>query len=48
MPKYKVSYTGFYVIEADTLREALESDRDDVEVEYEEYENSYALKLEED
>lgn len=38
--KVKVYYEGFYVIEADSLEEALETTRDDAEVEYEEWENT--------
>lgn len=36
--KYKVAYTGFYIIEADSITEAMRTDRDDGE--YEEYENT--------
>ena len=42
MGKYKVFYEGYYIIEADTIDEALESSRDDYEVDFEEWENEYA------
>ena len=42
--KYRVAYAGFYIIEADTLEEALESDRSDAE--YEEYENCDVIPME--
>lgn len=37
--RYKVYYEGFYIIEADSIDEAMETNRDDVDVEYEEWEN---------
>ena len=37
--KYKVVYTGWYIIEADSIDEAMGTSRDDFEVEYEEWEN---------
>lgn len=40
--KYKVYYEGFYVIEADSLDDALETNRDDADVEFEEWENTRA------
>lgn len=41
--KYKVYYEGFYIVEADSLEDALaETTRDDAEVEYEEWENTAA------
>lgn len=46
MPKYKVYYEGWYIIEADTIDEAIETDRDDAEVEFEEWENTDAKELE--
>lgn len=46
MPKYKVYYCGWYLIEADTIDEAVETDRDDAEVVYEEWENFDAVLLE--
>ena len=46
MAKYKVYYEGWYIIEADSIEEALETDRDDAEVEYEEWENTEAEELE--
>lgn len=46
MAKYKVYYEGWYIIEADSIEEALETDREDAEVEYEEWENTEAEELE--
>lgn len=46
MAKYKVYYSGWYIIEADNIDEALETDRDDAEVEYEEWENEDAVSFE--
>lgn len=46
MAKYKVYYSGWYIIEADTIDEALETDRDDAGVEYEEWENEEAISFE--
>ena len=46
MAKYKVYYSGWYIIEADDIDEALETDRDDAEVEYEEWENKDAVSFE--
>lgn len=46
MAKYKVYYSGWYIVEADTIEEALETDRDDAEVEYEEWGNDDAVFLE--
>lgn len=43
MARYKVYYSGWYIIEADTVDEAIETDRDDAEVEYEEWENNDAI-----
>lgn len=45
MSKYKVYYEGFYIVEADTIDEALEIDRDDIEVEFEKWEKIYAVPL---
>ncbi len=42
MALYKVHYEGFYLIEADTIDEAMETSRDDYEVEFEEWENTDA------
>ena len=39
MPLYKVSYKGFYIIEAETIDEAMDTDREDYEVQYETWEN---------
>lgn len=38
--KYKVYYSGWYIVEADSISEALETDRDDGI--YEEWENTSA------
>lgn len=46
MAKHKVYYSGWYIIEADNIDEALETDRDDAEVEYEEWKNEDAVSLE--
>ena len=43
--KVKVYYEGYYIIEAESLDEALETDRDDAEVEFEEWENTGADEL---
>lgn len=40
--KVKVYYEGFYIIEAESFDEALETNRDDADVEYEEWENTGA------
>lgn len=40
--KVKVYYEGFYIIEADTLEAAMETSRDDAEVEFEEWSNTEA------
>lgn len=42
MMKVNVYYEGYYIIEAESLDEALETDRDDAEVEFEEWENTWA------
>lgn len=44
MAKYKVYYSGWYIIEADTIDEAIETDRDDCI--YEEWENTDAVLME--
>lgn len=46
MAKYKVCYEGWYIIEVDSIEEALETDRDNAEVEYEEWENTEAEEWE--
>lgn len=46
MAKYRVSFNGWYVIEADTKEEALNSSADDFDVEYAEWENTDAEELE--
>ena len=43
MAVYKVFYRGFYIIEADSIDEALETERDDAK--YEEWENEDAYEL---
>lgn len=40
--KVKVYYEGFYIIEAESLEAAMETDRDDAEVEFEEWSNTEA------
>lgn len=40
--KVKVYYEGYYIIEAESLDDAMETDRDDAEVEFEEWENTEA------
>lgn len=46
MPKYRVSFSGWYVIEADTEEEALGTAFDDFGVEYAEWENTDVEELE--
>ena len=46
MPKYRVSFNGWFTVEADTAEEALETDIDDFDVEYVEYENAEAEEWE--
>lgn len=46
MAKYKVFYEGFYIVEADTEEEALDTARSDYEVEFEEWENVKAEEVE--
>lgn len=46
MGKYKVYYEGFYVIEADTEDEALDTSRDEYDVIFEEWQNLKAEELE--
>lgn len=46
--KYKVFYNGWYLIEADSAVEAVVTDRNDAEVECDEWENYSAVKAEED
>lgn len=43
--KFNVYYEGFYVVEAESLEEALDTDRD--EAEYEEWQNIRAEETEE-
>lgn len=40
--EFKVYYKGFYIVEAESLGEALNTSRDDAEVEYEEWQNVQA------
>ena len=42
--KYKVHYEGYYIIEAESAEDALETSRDDY-TEYEEWENTLAEKV---
>lgn len=46
MATYKVFYSGWYIIEADDINEAVDSCRDDGE--YEEWENTDAVEIEGD
>lgn len=46
MAKYKVHYSGWYIVETDSIDEAMETDRDDAEVMYGEHENEIAICLE--
>lgn len=43
---YRVYYEGFYIIEAESVEDALQSDKDDAEVQYEEWENTKAQMFE--
>lgn len=43
MARYKVFYSGWYIIEAYDIDEAVDSDRD--EGEYEEWENTCAVEI---
>lgn len=43
MAKYRVSYSGWYIVEADSVEEALDSDRDYSE--FEEWENTDAEEV---
>lgn len=45
MNRYKVFYEGYYIVEAETIDEALETSRDDEEVELEEWVNTEAEKF---
>ncbi len=38
MARYKVKYEGFYFVEADSAKEAMETDREDC-LDYQEWEN---------
>ena len=46
MAEYKVYYSGWYIVEADTIDEAIETDRDDGI--YEEWENTDAIFVRDD
>ncbi len=48
MPIYKVYYRGYYYVEADSADEALETNRDDGDVRFEEWENYGAEEQEDD
>ena len=48
MAVYKVYYKGFYLVEAETAKQACLTDREDYEVKYEEYRNIKAEKVEVD
>ncbi len=48
MALYKVTYEGFYLIESDSIDEAIETDRDDYAVEFEQWENTDAEMVGED
>ncbi len=43
LAKYIVNYSGFYIIEADSEEAALETDQDDGDVIYGEWENDSAV-----
>lgn len=43
--KYKVFYSGWYIIEADSADDAITTDRDDAESESEEWENHSVEEL---
>lgn len=45
MDEYKVYFSGWYIVEADSLEEALETDQDDAI--YAEWQNESAVVLEE-
>lgn len=45
MALYKVHYEGFYLIEAETIDEAMETTREDYESQYEEWQNTKAVKV---
>lgn len=44
--KVMVYYDGYYIIEAESIKQALETTREDAEVEYEEWENTAAHEWE--
>lgn len=46
MAKYKISFAGWYIVEADSKEEALGTSVEDFGVEYAEYENIDAEELE--
>ena len=45
MPKYRVSFHGWYIIDADTAEDAIGTDIEDFGVEYAEYENTDVEEL---
>lgn len=46
MAQYKVFYKGYYIVEADDVDDAMNTDRDDYGVDFEEWENIYAEEVE--
>ena len=46
--RYKVNYKGFYIVEADSAKEAIETDREVDSLEYEEWENVGVELIEEE
>lgn len=45
---FKVNYSGYYIVEAASEEEAMETGRDDYEVQYDEWENDSAVVLGDD
>ena len=43
--RFKVYYNGFYIVESDSYESAVETNREDVEVTYEEWEKLIAVNL---
>lgn len=48
MALYKVHYKGVYFVEADSIDEAMETDREDYEVKWECWENTDAERWDEE
>ena len=46
MAQYKVFYKGYYIVEADDVDDAMNTDRDDCGLDFEERENLYAEEVE--